>query len=189
MTRIVAGTARGRRLTVPPTGTRPTADRVRESCFGAIDAILMREDRAWSDLRVVDLFAGSGALGLEAASRGARTVTFVERARPALAVLRANIDALRLPGCIVEGVDAVGWARRSHAPIDLLLADPPYDLDSAVVAGVIEDLRPSLASGFIAVVERRFGDASPLPDEWDVTERRYGDTVLWYGRERTTSQP
>lgn len=183
MTRIIAGTARGRRIAVPAQGTRPTSDRVREACFAAIDAMLLREDRAWSELRAVDLFAGSGALGFEAASRGATSVVLVERARPALAVLRQNAAALALPGCRVEAADALVWSRGPGSPIDLLLADPPYDLPDESARELVANLRPRLAPGFIAVVERRHGDACPLPPEWDITERRYGDTVLWYGRE------
>lgn len=185
MTRIIAGVARGRRLSVPAKGTRPTSDRVREACFAAIDAILLREGRTWSQLRVVDLFAGSGALGLEAASRGAGSVTFVEQARTALAVLRSNIAAVDLPGCSVEAGDALVWATRSQAPIDLLLADPPYDVPAPAMARMLADLAPSLAPGFVVVVERRAGDAPFMPEGWEVVERRYGDTVLWYGREQT----
>ena len=185
MTRIIAGSARGRRLAVPATGTRPTSDRVRESCFGALDAILLREGRSWSGLRVVDCFAGSGALGLEAASRGAASVTFVERARPAVAVLRQNIAALGLPGCTVEAADALAWAARSPAPIDLLLLDPPYELPAVALQRLIADVRPRLQPGFVVVVERRVGDEAGMPADWDVVDRRYGDTVLWYGREQS----
>lgn len=184
MTRIIAGQARGRRLSVPASGTRPTSDRVRESCFATLDALLLREGRAWSTLRVVDCFAGSGALGLEAASRGASSVTLVEQSRAAIAVLRRNVDALGLPGCSVEAADALVWARRPGTSIDLLLVDPPYDLAAPQVHRMLADLRPRLAPGFIVVVERRLGDESGLPDDWDVVDRRYGDTVLWYGRER-----
>ena len=185
MTRIIAGQARGRRLAVPARGTRPTSDRVRESCFAAIDAILLREGRSWHDLRVVDLFAGSGALGLEAASRGATSVTLVEQSRAALAVLRANIAAIGLPGCTVEAGDAMAWATRPQPPIDLLLADPPYDVPAAAIGRLLADVRPSLAPGFVVVVERRVADASFMPEDWDVVDRRYGDTVLWYGREES----
>lgn len=183
MTRIIAGSARGRRIAVPAQGTRPTSDRVREACFAALDAMLLREGRTWSELHVVDLFAGSGALGFEAASRGAASVLLVERARPALKVLRQNAAALALAACRIESADALTWSPVPGSPIDVLLADPPYDLPDAAVRGLIVSLRPRLAPGFIVVVERRRGDACPLPQEWEITERRYGDTVLWYGRE------
>lgn len=184
MTRIVAGSARGRRLVVPAAGTRPTSDRVREACFASIDAMLLRESREWSELSVADLFAGSGALGLEAASRGASSTVFVERARPATFVIQQNVAALNLPGCSVEGADVSAWCKQPRGPFDLVLVDPPYDLNTTDVAAVLANLQPSLAPGFIVVVERRRGDEGHMPAEWDVSERRYGDTVLWYGRSK-----
>ena len=90
MTRIIAGSAGGTRLDVPGQGTRPTSDRVRESLFGALESM-----DAIDDARVLDLYAGSGALGLEALSRGARSAVLVERGRPAAAVIRRNVSAVR----------------------------------------------------------------------------------------------
>lgn len=183
MTRIIAGRAGGRRLSVPGSGTRPTSDRVRESLFASLDSALARDGRGWEGLRVADLFAGSGALGLEAASRGAAQVTLVERARPALAVLRRNVAALALPGTQVVAADALAWCSSAapDAPLDLVLADPPYELDAAALAGALAAL--PLAPGAIVVVERRSGGACPMPERWAPRERRYGDTALWYGRD------
>jgi 16S rRNA (guanine966-N2)-methyltransferase len=183
MTRIIAGTARGRRLVVPKQGTRPTSDRVRESWFATLDAMVLREGRTWRELRVVDLFAGSGALGLEAASRGAESVVFVEQARPALSSLRTNVATIALPGCSIEAVDVLPWCRQRHEPpFDLAVADPPYDMPAATVTQLLTDLEESLAPGFMVVVERRRGDEPCMPAGWEVVDRRYGDTVLWYGR-------
>lgn len=181
MTRIIAGSAGGRRIAVPAAGTRPTSDRVRESLFASLDSALAREGRAWEGLRVADLFAGSGALGLEAASRGAGEVSLVERGRAALAVLRRNVDDLALPGTHVIAADALGWCSRATGPFDLVLADPPYDLDAEVLADALASL--PLAPGAIVVVERRSGGRCPMPGRWAPNERRYGDTALWYGRE------
>ena len=91
VTRIIAGAARGRRLAVPPKGTRPTSDRVRESLFSVLDSALLAGDRGWQDISVLDLYAGSGALGLEALSRGAAFVTFVEKNGEIIKVLEKNI--------------------------------------------------------------------------------------------------
>lgn len=194
MTRIIAGTARGRRLAVPKSGTRPTADRVRESWFATLESTLMREGRSWASLRVLDLFAGSGALGLEAASRGAAEVVMVERARAAVQVLRSNSATLDLPGVTVVAAEAGAWARgaaRVLGPFDLVLVDPPYDLASSEIASLLEAL--PLAAEAIVVVERAAGGSearrSPLPEQWESEQRRYGDTVLWYGRAASGPSP
>lgn len=122
--RIVAGAARGRRLAVPAAGTRPTSDRVRESVFAALESAY----GSLAGLRVLDLYAGSGAFGLEALSRGAAALTLIERDRRAAAVLRRNVEAVGLPGAavIVRDVTAVLRTRPAQ-PYDLVLADPPYD--------------------------------------------------------------
>ena len=106
MTRIIAGSAGGRRLQVPPKGTRPTSDRVRESCFSSLASALLAEGRSWSELSVLDLYAGSGALGLEALSRGAPFVTLVENSREAVRILRVNVTSVGLAGARVLAGDA-----------------------------------------------------------------------------------
>ncbi|MCO1654334.1 16S rRNA (guanine(966)-N(2))-methyltransferase RsmD [Pseudonocardia humida] len=182
MTRIVAGVAGGRRLAVPPKGTRPTSDRVREALFSALDA-----DPGLDGAAVLDLCAGSGALGLEALSRGAAHALFVESDRRAADVLRRNVVALGLPGAVVRVAPAAavlaGPAERRY---DVVLADPPYDLPDAEVTGwlVAAEAHGWLTEDAVVVVERRyarrpFGWPAPLAA---VRDRRYGDTVLHVAR-------
>jgi 16S rRNA (guanine966-N2)-methyltransferase len=183
VTRIVAGVAGGRRLAVPPRGTRPTSERVREAVFSALQA---RRDLGGA--RVLDLYAGSGALGLEALSRGAAHVRFVESDRRATAVLRRNVDALGLGGAAVQVSTApVAVVLRSAPgqPYDVVLADPPYVLDEDELTAVLGALAGGgwLASGALLVVER--GARAAVPSWPDgvvaLTTRRYGDTAVHYG--------
>jgi len=171
--RVIAGRYGGRRLQAPSGDvTRPTADRVREALF----SILGERVR---EARVLDLFAGCGALGLEALSRGARAVTFVERAPAALGALRANVAALGADA-VVERADAVRWLRgasRGARQYDLVFLDPPY-ARAADLGATLSDLLPAvLAPGALVVAEcdRR----SPLELTIAQTdERRYGDTLI-----------
>ncbi len=188
MTRIIAGSARGRRLAVPASGTRPTSDRVREAVFSALDSQLLADDAAWSDLTVLDLFAGTGALGLEALSRGARRAVLVEKSRSAARALTANVESVGCPGAELLVRDARHLARLPppEGAAGLVFVDPPYDWAAEDVRELLNDLH---AAGWIApqariVVERPARDpGSPLPAHWDEPRRRpYGDTVLWYGR-------
>lgn len=186
--RIIAGAARGRRLAVPPAGTRPTSDRVRESLFSSLDSALAADGVPWSALRVLDLYAGSGALGLEALSRGAAAVLLVESDRRAGAVAADNVRAVGLPGAevLVRDVRRLAAAPPSGPPFGLVLADPPYDLPAAGVADALAALAAAgwIADGAIVVVERYAReDDSPLPGGWDAGRTRdFGDTRLWYGR-------
>ncbi|MFE3443768.1 16S rRNA (guanine(966)-N(2))-methyltransferase RsmD [Nocardia sp. NPDC059180] len=178
MTRIVAGTAGGRRLRVPPAGTRPTSDRVREALFSAIDARLELDGA-----RVLDLYAGSGALGLEALSRGAVRALLVESDRKAAAVVRGNIADLGLPGAELRvGAVSTVLAQPAPAEFDLVFSDPPYDLDTAVVIADLTALAGHgwLAPGALVVVER--SSRSPEID-WPAgylgeKSRRYGETRI-----------
>ncbi|HKR50039.1 MAG TPA: 16S rRNA (guanine(966)-N(2))-methyltransferase RsmD [Pseudonocardiaceae bacterium] len=181
MTRIVAGVAGGRRLAVPPHGTRPTSDRVREAVFSALQA-----RRDLDGARVLDLYAGSGALGLEALSRGAAHARFVEFDRRAAVVLRRNVEALSLAGAQVTtgAVQAVLHGDPGE-PYDVVFADPPYALDEAALTGMLSDLVNGgwLACSALLVVER---PTKALPPTWpdDVValmHRRYGDTAVYYG--------
>jgi len=201
--RIVSGAARGRRLQAPRgKATRPTTDRVREAMFSSITSYLsaagVDPDRdPWADIRVLDLFAGSGALGLEALSRGAASVTFVERDRAAVGALRANIDVVGLPGAHIKIADVYRWAAMGECAanprsINLLFADPPYEQAAADLQGLLGDLRDGdcCADGSLVVVERESRDTqSPFPEAshhgWGFTRidrRTYGETCLWYGR-------
>jgi 16S rRNA (guanine966-N2)-methyltransferase len=188
MTRIISGAARGRTLKVPAKGTRPTSDRVRESLFSALQSRLLVDGRDWEDVCVLDLYAGSGALGLEALSRGAREVWLVESHRAAASVITANIETLGMPGAHLLCADAVVVARQrpaTAAPAAIVVADPPYEIASAVIRTMIEDLGKSgwLAPDAHVVVERPAADAaSPFPAGWQAQSRRMGDTVLWYGQ-------
>jgi 16S rRNA (guanine966-N2)-methyltransferase len=181
VTRIVAGAAGGRRLAVPPRGTRPTSDRVREALFSALDA-----DPGLVGAAVLDLCAGSGALGLEALSRGAEHALFVESDRRAAAVLRQNVAAVGLPGASVRAAPAAavlaGSAARGY---DVVLVDPPYELPDAEIAGwlVAADAGGWLSEEVVVVVERaaRTGDFRWPEPLAAVRTRRYGDTVLHVG--------
>lgn len=178
MTRIVGGVAGGRRLAVPPRGTRPTTDRVREALFNVLAARLDFEG-----LRVLDLYAGSGALGLEALSRGAASVLLVETDRRAAEVIARNIDTLGLPGAAIRRVPVTSvLADRPVAPVDLVFADPPYEVSAAQVEAVLTGLARQgwVEEGAVIVVERPTSSA-PLrwPDGWQAwPQRRYGDTRL-----------
>jgi 16S rRNA (guanine966-N2)-methyltransferase len=189
--RVIAGEAGGRRLAVPAgRDTRPTSDRAREGLFATISSMLGSLDGA----RVLDLYAGSGAVGLEALSRGAEHVLLVESGARAARVIAQNIEAIGLPGAVlaadrVERVLARGAAGgqdgMAHGPYDVVFADPPYALADAEVARVLSLLaeRDWLAPGALVVVERatRSGPVNwPdgfLPDR----ARRYGEATFWYG--------
>ena len=187
MTRIIAGAARGRRLQVPGTGTRPTSDRVREAVFSSVESRLRDDDLTWPDIAVLDLYAGSGALGLEALSRGARAAVLVERSRPAARVHAANLEVVGRPGGqVIIGDVAKVAAGDPAVRADLCFADPPYDLAAATVRVVLADLATAhwLAPGALVIVERSSRDPeNPLPDAWSQERTRaYGETSLWYGR-------
>lgn len=182
--RIVAGLAKGRRLQAPPgDAVRPTADRAREALFSSLQPLLV-------DAHVLDLYAGSGALGLEAASRGAARVVLVERDRRILEVLRANVAAVGLPGVeVVAGeVAAVlsgrGGRQLPGGPFDVVLADPPYATSADEVDAMLVALVTHLAGDAEVVVERARRDPAPAwPDGVMVREpRRYGAAVLHRAR-------
>ena len=182
MTRIIAGTAGGRRLKVPRAGVRPTGDRAREGLFNSLGSLLDLDGA-----RVLDLYAGSGALGLEALSRGAAEAVFEENGGGVLPVLRDNIAAVGVRGAVVlpASVPAV-VAGPATAGFDLVFADPPYAAPVAEVLGVLGALAGNgwLAPDAVVVVER---SSREQPWEWPtpligVRDRRYGEAVLRYGR-------
>jgi 16S rRNA (guanine966-N2)-methyltransferase len=190
MTRIVAGEAGGRRLAVPAgRGTRPTADRTREGLFATVASLR----GTLAGARVLDLYAGSGAVGLEALSRGAAEALLVEADPRAARVIRGNIETLRLPGAQlladrVERVLARGPA--GHPPRDLVFADPPYLVPAAEVQRVLAALRDRgwLAPGALVIVERSTrSDPLSWPAGYTPDRTRgYGEATLWYGLASTS---
>jgi 16S rRNA (guanine966-N2)-methyltransferase len=183
MTRIIAGFAGSLTLAVPRSGTRPTSDRVREAIFSALEA---RD--AVDGAVVLDLYAGSGALGLEAASRGASEIVLVERAKPAADVCRRNAAAVAraargsAPRIRVEARSVATYLESAPGGVDLAFIDPPYELGERELARDLELLAPRLSRDATVVVER--SSRSPEP-EWPpgiAPERRrdYGETTLWW---------
>lgn len=188
MTRIISGRLRGRTLRVPPAGTRPTSDRVREALFSAIVSRVELDGAA-----VLDLFAGSGALGLEAVSRGADTAWFVEEGARAVTCLKGNTGGL---GGVAPGASVV--VRRGALPaavagpcplpggFDLVLADPPYDCSAVLDAPVLEALAAGgwLVGDALVVWERSARDPEVRwPDGYEVEfSRRYGETAVEMAR-------
>jgi len=194
--RVIAGEAGGRRLAVPDgRNTRPTSDRAREGLFATIVSMV----GSLTGTRVLDLYAGSGAVGLEALSRGAEHVLLVESGGRAGRVIRANIEAIGLPGAevITDRVERV-LARGPALPVngrryDIVFADPPYALADREVSGMLAALEDQgwLAPGALVIVERatRSGPVSwPagfVPDR----ARRYGEATFWYGLGPSGSDP
>ena len=190
MTRIVAGAARGRRLAVPPAGTRPTADRAREGLFSSLAASVGGPVGGGMELtgqRFLDLYAGSGAVGLEALSRGAVHVAMVERDRAAADVVTKNVEAVGLTGAVVHRVPVEQWVRGAAPahPFDLVFADPPYDLGDGDLTRVLRALTAPgwLVPDAVVVVERGSRTPWTWPDGFTADrDRRYGEATLWYGR-------
>jgi len=174
--RVVAGRLGGRRLQAPPgEGTRPTSDRVREALFSALGPL--------DGERVLDLFAGSGALGIEALSRGAAHAVLVERDARAAGVIRANLEALGLGGddAAVRRRDALRALRDASdagETYDLVFIDPPYRLAARLGPDLAHALGPVLAPGARVVGESDRRAALELPGMTTTFERRYGDTLL-----------
>lgn len=177
MTRIIAGAAGGRRLGVPPRGARPTTDRVREALFNVLAA---RTD--FDGLRVLDLYAGSGALGLEALSRGAVSAVFVESDRRAAEVIARNIETVGLPGAEVRRGTVAAVLAGGGGPMDLVFADPPYEVSTPETEAVLAALESGdwLAPGALVVVERPVrAPELKWPASWTGwPSRRYGDTRI-----------
>ncbi|WGW13057.1 16S rRNA (guanine(966)-N(2))-methyltransferase RsmD [Saxibacter everestensis] len=187
MTRIIAGAFGGLRLATPKgESTRPTSDRVRESLFSSLQHAGLIDDA-----RVLDLFAGSGALGLESLSRGARKVVLVDRWQPAVAAAKTNVTAIvkAVPGCqgsaevVKSPVD--GFLDKSVAtPFDLIFADPPYPLAEAELAALLAAVTDNgwLEPGGVIVVERSSRSPEPVwPEELARYRRaKHGETMLWF---------
>ena len=191
MTRIIAGEARGRRLLVPIGDvTRPTSDRAREGLFSSLQS-LGDVDGA----RVLDLYAGSGAVGLEALSRGAGHVLLVEQGARAVRVIKENIAAIGLPGAVLvaDRVERALARGPDGDRYDIVFADPPYALAHAAVERVLSLLAEGgwLAPGALVIVERatRSGPVR-WPDGFTPDrDRRYGEATFWYGLASDTPAP
>ena len=180
--RIIAGSAKGTRLGPVPAGTRPVSDRAREGVFASLAGRVV-------DARVLDLFAGTGAMGIEALSRGAADARFVDGSPRAVATIRDNLARARLEGRVQRSdvLRALRSGRGSEDPYDLVFLDPPYDLGST-------DLEPCLAAlgegwlpadGWTVIVTRgQKGSLPAVPLHWAVARRlRYGDSLLTLYRE------
>ena len=192
MARVIAGEAGGRRLTVPAgRDTRPTSDRAREGLFATIVSMV----GSLSGTRVLDLYAGSGAVGLEALSRGAEHVLLVESGARAGRVIRANIEAIGLPGAevVTERVERVLARGPGGDRYDIVFADPPYALAGEEVSAMLTALADQdwLAPGALVIVERATRSG---PMRWPAgiaadRARRYGEATFWYGLARPHNLP
>ncbi|MEV6011210.1 16S rRNA (guanine(966)-N(2))-methyltransferase RsmD [Streptomyces sp. NPDC051976] len=185
MTRVIAGAAGGRRLAVPPgDGTRPTSDRAKEGLFSTLGSLRGTLDGA----RVMDLYAGSGAVGLEALSRGAAHVLLAEAEPRAARVIRENVAALRLPGAEVRSgrAEKIVAGPPPAQPYDVVFLDPPYDVPDDDLREILLTLAAKgwLTGEALVTVERRTrgGEFGWPPGFEGLRSRRYGEATLWYGR-------
>ncbi len=185
--RVVGGTAGGIPLQVPKTDLRPTMDMVKNAIFNSLVECV-------PGARTLDLFAGTGGLGIEALSRGAASCVFVESDHRACECIRRNLDKTKLAGGQLASADVMGWIERSApaAAFDLILIDPPYskkagDRDFGVEILAAPGLRRALAPGGIVVLEHMPGRPMPIGPEWECTRnRRYGATVVAFLRAART---
>jgi 16S rRNA (guanine966-N2)-methyltransferase len=184
VTRIISGFAGSLRLAVPPVGTRPTSDRVREAIFSALDA-----RGVLPGARVLDLYAGSGALGLEAASRGAAHVTLVDKSSGAHRVTTDNAARVRkaaprgaVPEIVVSSQPVQSFLGGATVTWDVVFLDPPYDLGGLELTHNLEALIPRLAEDAVVIVERSARDRAPdWPDGLELDRRRdYSETAVFY---------
>ena len=185
MTRVIAGTAGGRRLAVPPgRSTRPTSDKAREAMFSTLESLR----GTLHGVRMLDLFGGSGAVGLEALSRGAEHVLLVEADGPAAKVIRENVRIVDLPGAEVRAdrAERVIAGRAPESPYDMVFLDPPYAVTDEEVREMLITMRAGgwLTDDALVTVERSTrGGGFDWPEGFDVLRsRRYGEGTLWYGR-------
>jgi len=182
--RVIAGSAKGVRLGPVPTGTRPMSDMAREGLFASLGPLV-------EGTRVLDLFAGTGAVGIEALSRGAAAAVFVERQAKAVAAIRENLVRAKVGGlAIVHRADVRRWLAKDAAaqePFDIVVLDPPYDL----TGGPLEEVLASLDEGWLAgqtwtvvLTRGHKGSLPAVPVHWAVRRQlRYGDSLLILYRE------
>ena len=182
MTRIIAGDLKGRALKVPTSVTRPTSSRVREALFSSIT----HQVGDYSALNVLDLFAGSGALGFEALSRGAHRVTFIESDRKACECIGNNAEQLNVQTASIIQADVVHTvASTASALFDLVFIDPPYALSDDEMHGVLEHLATNawLSNDALVIVERSGKSIVDWPNFFTpLNNKTYGDTSIWYGQ-------
>ncbi|MFT8719753.1 16S rRNA (guanine(966)-N(2))-methyltransferase RsmD [Acetobacter sp.] len=181
--RIIAGSRRGRALVAPPgKTTRPTADRVRQALFDMILHAPWGGRDCVEGRHVLDGFAGTGALGLEALSRGATFCTFFETDRPALSSLRANIAGCQMGDVSRVHASSVLKAPRADAPCDLIFLDPPYGKSLPAQALAVLSSRGWIAPGALIVTETGREEAQPVEDVTILAERTHGAARLWVWR-------
>ena len=182
MTRIISGTAGGIRLDVPPSGTRPTSDRVREALFSSLESTGMLDGTT-----VLDLYAGSGALGLESLSRGAAACHLVEKGPKAAQIARRNAEVVaRATGASasVHAVAVQNYLRSAGRVFDVVFLDPPYDLPAEQLNEDLVLVRPLLVDDALVIVERATRSGAP---DWagaglrEVRAKKFGDTTMWWG--------
>lgn len=176
MTRIIAGSARGRRLQVPPKGTRPTASRARESLFSALES-----RGAIAGSQVLDLYAGSGALGLEALSRGAKHATFVDSSRQATQIAKSNARACNFLGqTAVKRADAGRYLQDPKTKFDLVFVDPPYQMPEDSLDAILQALLDFVSEGGYVVVERPSSSKVPTADGFRTAyTKKWGAAAAW----------
>ena len=182
MTSIIGGSLKGRKLKVPESVTRPTSSRVREAMFSSIEHAV----GGFADLRVLDLFAGSGALGIESVSRGAHEVVLIEKDKRAASVMKSNVTDLNLGSVKVVCDDVL---RETSIPsrygqFDVVFADPPYAFTNEHVSEMLVGLASNrwLVDDALVVIERSSRDQMTWPEGFgDISHKTYGDTAIWYG--------
>ncbi|MCP3816724.1 16S rRNA (guanine(966)-N(2))-methyltransferase RsmD [Streptomyces sp. A3M-1-3] len=191
MTRVIAGAAGGRRLAVPPgNGTRPTSDRAREGLFSTWESLLGSLHGA----RVLDLYGGSGAVGLEALSRGAEHALLVEADGRAARTIRENVRAVGLPGAEVRSgkAEQIVSGPAPSAPYDVVFLDPPYEVTDDDLGEILLTLRSQgwLTDDALVTVERSTrGGEFRWPESFEpLRARRYGEGTLWYGHAASTCE-
>ncbi len=183
--RVISGSAKGMPLCSPSDNTRPTKDHVREAVFN-----ILHHATEWPDLRILDLFAGSGAMGIEALSRGAGSALFVEEDRHAAKCIERNLAGAKLEGTVrqADTFRLLGQLAASGRSFDLIFADPPYvkkegDRDFAAELLVHEDLAELAGPGAFFVLETKSDAELPDVDAWELLDRRaYGTTLIHFYR-------
>lgn len=183
MTRIIAGLAAATQLQVPAQGTRPTSDKVREAVFSSLDSWF-----DFADARVLDLYAGSGALGLEAISRGAASLVLVERAASAARITRANVERVlqrfteTAPTISVVTASVRPWLQQAADTFDLVFCDPPYELGAEIIEHDLALLRARLSTDALVMVETSTrAERLHVPEGYSLwREREYGETRISY---------